>query len=109
LSALHLHWLSAYDADQDGSAPFGWHRDFADARGRLRDWVAASGTRRDRDRPTRQTPWPGEEHSQEVVEQVIHDREADFIEFVLEQVRAREAAEDAFYANIDFETGEVRE
>ncbi|GAA2187424.1 hypothetical protein GCM10009786_12310 [Leucobacter alluvii] len=109
LSALHLHWLSAYDAEQDGSAPFGWHRDFADARGRLRDWVAASGTRRDRDRPTRQTPWPGEEHSQEVVEQVIHDREADFVEFVLEQVQARGAAEDAFYANIDFETGEVRE
>ena len=27
LSALHLHWLSAYDANQDGSAPFGWHRD----------------------------------------------------------------------------------
>ena len=109
LSALHLHWLSAYDAEQDGSAPFGWHRDFADARGRLRDWVAASGTRRDRDRPTRRTPWPGEEHSQQVVEQVIHDREADFVEFVLEQVQAREGAEDAFYANIDFETGEVRE
>ena len=65
LSALHLHWLCAYDAEQDGSAPFGWHRDFADARARLRDWVAASGTRRDRDRPTRQTPWPGEEATQQ--------------------------------------------
>ena len=42
-------------------APLGWHRDFADARQRLRDWVAASGTRLDRDRPTRQTAWPGEE------------------------------------------------
>ncbi len=30
LSALHLHWLCAYDPDQHGSAPFGWHRDFVD-------------------------------------------------------------------------------
>src|SRR5690625_1032440 len=37
LSALHLHWLCAYDPDQNGSAPLGWHRDFADARQRLRD------------------------------------------------------------------------
>ena len=27
LSALHLHWLSAYDPEQNGSAPLGWHRD----------------------------------------------------------------------------------
>ena len=60
LSALHLHWLSAYDPDQHGSAPFGWHRDFADARNRLHDWVTTSGTRLDRDRPTRQSAWPGE-------------------------------------------------
>ena len=32
LSALHLHWLCAYDPEQEGSAPLGWHRDFADAR-----------------------------------------------------------------------------
>ncbi|WP_396278504.1 hypothetical protein [Glutamicibacter creatinolyticus] len=95
LSALHLHWLCAYDPDQDGSAPFGWHRDFADARGRLRDWVAACGTKRDRDRPTRQTPWPGENHDQEVVEEVIADRDADFVQFVLDTVEARQAAEDA--------------
>ncbi|MGO1318548.1 MAG: hypothetical protein ACTMIR_16185, partial [Cellulomonadaceae bacterium] len=55
LSALHLHWLCAYDPEQDGSAPFGWHRDFADSRNRHRDLVASSGTRLDRDRPTRQT------------------------------------------------------
>jgi hypothetical protein len=47
LSALHLHWLCAYDPEQNGSAPLGWHRDFADARERLRDWVAACGTRLD--------------------------------------------------------------
>jgi single-stranded DNA-binding protein len=39
-SALPLHRLSVYDPDQHGSAPFGWHRDFADARQRLHDWVA---------------------------------------------------------------------
>src|SRR5690625_7817495 len=61
LSALHTHWLNAYDPQQNGSAPIGWHRDFADARQRLRDWVAASGTRLDRDRPTRQTIWAGED------------------------------------------------
>lgn len=60
LSALHLHWLCAYDPDQNGSAPLGWHRDFADTRHRLREWVANCGTRLDRDRPTRQTSWPGE-------------------------------------------------
>ncbi|MCK3768853.1 DUF4913 domain-containing protein [Microbacterium aerolatum] len=109
LSALHLHWLCAYDPDQDGSAPFGWHRDFADARGRLRDWVSASGTRRDRDRPTRQTPWPGEEHTQEVIEQVIADRDADFVQFVLDMVAVRQAAEDAFYANAAPESGEIRD
>lgn len=108
LSALHLHWLCAYDPNQDGSAPFGWHRDFADARQRLRDWVSACGTRRDRDRPTRQTPWPGEESSQEVIESVITDRAADFAAFVTEQVRAREEAEDAFFAGISDETGEVQ-
>src|SRR3546814_7097678 len=58
---LHLHWLCAYDPNQNGSAPLGWHRDFADARLRLRDWVATCGTRLDRDRPTRQATWPGEE------------------------------------------------
>lgn len=109
LSALHLHWLCAYDANQDGSAPLGWHRDFADARQRLRDWVAASGTRLDRDRPTRQTFWPGEDRTIEIVEQVITDRDADFVQFVIDQVQAREDAEDAFFANIDEHTEEIRD
>lgn len=107
LSALHLHWLCAYDPNQDGSAPFGWHRDFLDARQRLRDWVATSGTRLDRDRPTRHTIWPGEEPPADSVEQSITDRDADFVQFVLEQVEARRAAEDAFYASLDERTGEI--
>lgn len=107
LSALHLHWLCAYDPEQDGSAPLGWHRDFADARARLRDWVAASGTRLDRDRPTRQTSWPGEDPAPPVEDAVITDRGEDFVQFVFDQVDARRAAEEAFYATLDPETGEV--
>ena len=64
LSALHQHWLNAYDPEGSPSAPLAWHRDFADARNRLREWVSTSGTRLDRDRPTRQTTWPGEQPAQ---------------------------------------------
>lgn len=84
LSALHLHWLGAYDPEQHGSAPIGWHRDFADARERLREWVATCGTRLDRDRPTRQTTWPGEPTDPDTDEKPIVDREADFARFVAE-------------------------
>lgn len=107
LSALHLHWLCAYDPDQNGSAPLGWHRDFADARARLRDWVATSGTRLDRDRPTRQTNWPGEDPEPPIEETPITDRDEDFVQFVLDEVAARQEAEDAFFAAIDPDSGEV--
>ncbi|WP_053208274.1 hypothetical protein [Jiangella muralis] len=91
LSALHLHWLGAYDPDQHGSAPLGWHRDFADARERLRDWVATSGTRLDHDRPTRQTTWPGENlpREDEVQEARIVNRDEDFAAFVTDDISRR--------------------
>jgi len=98
LSALHLHWLSAYDPDQHGSAPLGWHRYFADARQRLRDWVAISGTRLERDRPTRQTAWPGEPPADSVEDVVIGDRDEDFVQFVVEDIARRSEAEAAIYA-----------
>ncbi len=98
LSALHLHWLCAYDPEQNGSAPLGWHRDFADARMRLRDWVAACGTRLDRDRPTRQTTWPGEEPGEPIEDTPIIDRDAEFVEFVMADVERRRQAENEFYA-----------
>ncbi|MBB1515857.1 hypothetical protein H5398_07725 [Tessaracoccus sp. MC1679] len=105
LSALHLHWLGAYDPEQNGSAPIGWHRDFADARERLREWVAASGSRLDRDRPTRQTLWPGEEPDPDYPatgeEEVITDRDRDFVQFVIADVNRRQAVEDAFHARHD--------
>ncbi|MCT1986601.1 hypothetical protein M3C61_06125 [Dermacoccus abyssi] len=107
LSALHLHWLCAYDPEQNGSAPLGWHRDFADARQRLRDWVSASGTRLDRDRPTRQTTWPGEDPAPPVEDVVIGDREGEFVEFVLAEVAKRQTEEDDFYRNLDLATGEI--
>ena len=103
LSALHLHWLSAYDPDQHGSAPFGWHRDFADARQRLRDWVAISGTRLDRDRPTRQTAWPGEPTADTVEDTVISDRNEDFVLFVIDDVAERRRAEAEFYGGEEIE------
>jgi hypothetical protein len=107
LSALHLHWLCAYDPDQNGSAPLGWHRDFADARQRLREWVAACGTRLDHDRPTRQTVWPGEEPGDPIEYIQSSDRDAEFVEFVMADVQARREAEEAFYRDLDPDTGEM--
>jgi hypothetical protein len=98
LSALHVHWIGAYDPDQNGSAPLGWHRDFADARERLRAWVAASGTRLDGDRPTRQTVWPGEVPAPPVEDIIILNRDEDFVQFAADDVAARRQAEDDFYA-----------
>ncbi|MEU1970803.1 hypothetical protein ABZ477_04040 [Microbacterium sp. NPDC019599] len=97
LSALHLHWLCAYDPDQHASAPIGWHQDFADARQRLHDWVAIAGTRLDKDRPTRLTSWPGEPSTEAVEDVVIPHRDEDFVRFVLEDVMSRREAEEAFY------------
>ncbi|WP_342000323.1 hypothetical protein MRBLWH7_001264 [Microbacterium sp. LWH7-1.2] len=99
LSALHLHWLCAYDEQQHGSAPLGWHQDFAAARERLHDWVAASGSRLDRDRATRQTAWPGEDPAPTIAEAPIQDRAADFRTFVVEDIARRRAVEYAFVAD----------
>lgn len=70
-------------------------------------------TRLDRDRPTRQTTWPGEEPQPSHEESVITDRDADFVQFVIDHVNERQAAEDAFYASLDDRidpaTGEVVE
>lgn len=94
LSALHTHWLNAYDPDGSPSAPLAWHRDFADARGRLREWVSTCGTKLDRDRPTRLTAWPGEQPTEPGAEVVIGDRDADFTAYVLDDVAARRRLEE---------------
>jgi hypothetical protein len=93
LSALHLHYLSCYDETSSPSAPITWMRDFADARHRLREWVALCGTRLDRDRPTRLTIWPGEPAEPGQGEVEIRDRAADFEEFVRSDVLRRRRAQ----------------
>lgn len=94
LSALHTHWLNAYDSEGTPSGPIGWHRDFAEARNRLREWVSTAGCRLDRDRPTRQTTWPGEAPRDSGGEVEIFDRYADFLLFVHEDVAARRRIEE---------------
>lgn len=93
LSALRQHWLNSYDPEGSPSGPSGWHRDFADSRNRLREWVSTCGTRLDRDRPTRHTTWPGEPAIQAAGESVIEDRDADFVQFVIDDVNARRRIE----------------
>jgi hypothetical protein len=99
LSALHQRWLAAFDPYQDPSAPLMWMAEFAAARQRLHDWVAISGTRLDRDRPTRQTAWPGEDLPPIEAESRITNREDDFVQFVIDDVRRRREAEAAFLRN----------
>ena len=94
LSALHTHWLNAYDSDGTPSGPLGWLRDFHEAKNRLREWVSLCGTRLDRDRPTRQTVWPGEAPMESDAEVEIVDRKADFYLFVRDDVAARRAIEE---------------
>lgn len=94
LSALHIAWLNAYDPEAPPSAPLAWHREFAEARHRLRDWVSACGTKTDRDRPTRHATWPGEPPATSPVEQPIEDRGADFEAFVRDDLTARRRLED---------------
>lgn len=94
LSALHTHWLNAYDPDGTPSGPIGWLREFAEARHRLREWVSIAGCRLDRDRPTRQTAWPGEAPPEASDEVEIVNRHADFVRFVTDDVAARRRTRD---------------
>lgn len=89
LSALHLHFLACFDEVASPSAPIAWMRDFADARHRLREWVSTCGTRLDRDRPSRQSVWPGEAREPSGGEVMIEDRPADFEAFVRADVLRR--------------------
>lgn len=100
LSALHVHWLCAYDPQALGTAPLGWHREFAEARVRLRDWVSGCGTRTDFDRPTPQATWPGEPVDEAAGPVEITNRAEDFVRFVAEDVTRRRRSEEAFYAQV---------
>ena len=100
LSALHTYFLTCYANDAPATGPIGWMREFAEARHRLRDWVAQCGTRLDRDRPTRQTTWPGEHVQPQEPEVAIVDRAGDFAAFVHADVTRRQALEDAIRASL---------
>ncbi|MGO2747563.1 hypothetical protein [Microbacterium sp.] len=99
LSALRQHWLFCFDPQAKGNQSLAWHYDFAIARERLRDWVTISGTRLDRDRPTRITAWPGGEAEDwtppDTTERPVTNRTEDFLTFVEEQIVARRAEQDA--------------
>lgn len=99
LSALKQHWLFCFDPQAKGNQALAWHHDFAIARERLRDWVTISGTRLDRDRPTRITAWPGGEAEgwtePSTAEAPVVERTKDFLAFVEAQVKARTAEQDA--------------
>ena len=94
LSALHTHFLTCYSETASPSAPIAWMREFADSRQRLREWVAICGTRLDRDRPTRQTTWPGDSVVDLSGEVEITNRASDFTKFVHEDVSRRSRVEE---------------
>jgi hypothetical protein len=94
LSALHIDFLGCYDQTASPAAPVTWMREFAETRQRLREWVAICGTRLDRDRPTRQTTWPGEEVVELGGEVEITNRVADFNRFVHDDVSRRSRVEE---------------
>lgn len=94
LSALHTHFLACYGDVASPSAPVAWMREFADCRQRLREWVAICGTRLDRDRPTRQTTWPGDSVVDPGGEVEITNRTSDFTKLVHEDVSRRSRVEE---------------
>ena len=93
LSALHTHWLACHHDTSSPSDPIRWLSDFTEARNRLREWVATCGTRLDRDRPTRQTTWPGETPEATSGEVEIVDRDRDFDGFVHDDLQQRRRIE----------------
>lgn len=100
LSALHTFWLNAYGPGAQATSPLMFQRYFAEARGRLREWVSTCGTKLDTDRPTRQTAWPGETPYSSPPERAIVDRQADFDAFVTEDLAHREAIASANTARL---------
>ncbi|MCL2489143.1 MAG: hypothetical protein FWF36_00210 [Propionibacteriaceae bacterium] len=101
LSALHTHWLAAYDPDQHGSAPFGWIRDLDEWKNRMREAVAQLGCRIDSCRPEQVTRWPGEpdpDVSDWPPPPNLQDRYDDFVTLVLWDVKRRRDIEARYMA-----------
>ncbi len=89
LSALRSLWLLSYDPQGSAGAPISWLREFELARQRWRQWVAEAGTRVDRDRETRIAVWPGEPERTPIVDNVIANRDQDFVDWVHHDIRHR--------------------
>ncbi|ACZ31364.1 hypothetical protein Xcel_2348 [Xylanimonas cellulosilytica DSM 15894] len=105
LSALRQHWLACYSDGASLSAPIQWHRDFADARKRLRDWVAACGTSATSDRPTLVPAWPGDDLDATDVgpDRILTDRTEDFRAVVNADIAYRDAVLAANVAVLDMD------
>jgi len=100
LSALHTHYLAAYDPEQHGSAPFGFLRDLDEWKLRAREIVAILGTRMDAARSYRLAAWPGEpEPDPEDTPPPVNlaDRYDDFVTYMIWWVDRRRALEDHYY------------
>jgi hypothetical protein len=78
LSALQRAWLTNYDPQHNADGPLTWHRQYAEARDRLREWTTTAGCKLDRHRRTRQTSWPGEAPQPEIIDEVIANRTESF-------------------------------
>jgi hypothetical protein len=108
LSALHTAWLSSYDPEASASAPITWHRELAEARVRLAEWVSRSGTGLTEDRPTQVTLWPGEAgygsqeswDSERTRPRPVADRSADFRAWVEQDIVSRRQVEDQVRAHL---------
>ncbi|MCF4123345.1 hypothetical protein L1785_20465, partial [Antribacter sp. KLBMP9083] len=100
LSALHTAWLAAYDPEAHAGSPITWHRELAEAKHRLHEWVSQSGTSLTEDRPTPVTLWPGEAGfgAEQTWKDAanptpITDRNADFQAWMADDVARRRAVE----------------
>lgn len=108
LSALHTSWLAAHDPEAHAGSPITWHRELAEAKHRLHEWVSQSGTSLTEDRPTPVTLWPGElgfgteQTWRNAAQPVpIPDRRADFQAWVEQDVARRRAIEERAAATWD--------
>ncbi|ALJ21442.1 hypothetical protein [Microbacterium sp. No. 7] len=89
LSALQRAWLTNYDPQHNADGPLSWHRLYAEARDRLREWTTTAGCKLDRHRRTRQTSWPGEPRQPDIVDETIADRGASFRAHVRDDIAQR--------------------
>jgi hypothetical protein len=101
LSALRTHWLAAFDPEQHASAPFGWIRDLAEWKIRMRQVVGELGCRIGSCRPQSHVAWPGEpednDDGHQPPEVNLADRYDDFVTYLWWDVARRRSIEARYY------------